>query len=73
MREHRVTLPELALIAGTRGMIGFGAGLLASAHLHRDRRKAVGLALLVTGVLSTIPLAFMLFRRARAAAAGMED
>lgn len=62
MREHRITLPELALVAGTRGMIGLGAGLLISERLRTDQRRAAGLALLVTGLLTTIPLGFMLFR-----------
>ncbi len=62
MREHRITLPELVLIAGTRGMIGLGVGLLISDRLRIDQRRAAGFALLVTGLLSTIPLGLMLFR-----------
>ena len=63
MRKHSVSLPEIILIAATRGMIGFGAGLLISERLGHDRRRAVGWALLTTGALSTIPLAIRLFRR----------
>jgi hypothetical protein len=63
MKERSVTLPELALIAATRGMIGLGAGLLISDRIDRDHRKIVGLALLTTGALSTIPLVARLFRR----------
>ena len=33
-----VTVPELALIAATRGAIGFGAGLLLADKLKRERR-----------------------------------
>jgi len=62
MREHRVTLPELALIGGTRGMIGLGAGLLISEYLGFDRRRLVGWSLLVIGALSTIPIALRLRR-----------
>jgi hypothetical protein len=62
MRERRVTLPEIVLIAATRGMIGFGAGLLVSPRLGADRRVAVGWTLLAVGALSTIPLALQLFR-----------
>jgi hypothetical protein len=65
MRERRVTLPEIVLIAATRGMLGLGAGLLISERLARDRRKAVGWSLLTVGALSTIPLAVRLFRRRR--------
>ncbi len=62
MREHRITLPELALLVGTRGMLGFGLGLLLSRRLSAEHRSAVGWTLVATGVLSTIPLALMLFR-----------
>ena len=65
MREHRVTLPELALIGGTRGMIGLGAGLLISEYLGYDRRRMVGWALLAVGALSTIPIALRLRRGMR--------
>jgi hypothetical protein len=57
MRETRVSLPELAMIAATRGMLGVGAGLLFSEKLGRERRRAVGFTLLAVGLLSTIPLA----------------
>jgi len=62
MRLRSLTLPKLASIAATRGMLGFGAGLLAAPRLGRRKRKAVGLTLLGVGVLSTIPLALMVFR-----------
>jgi hypothetical protein len=65
MKERSVTVPELALIAATRGMIGMGAGLLISERVDRDHRKVVGLVLLTIGALSTIPLAARVFRRRR--------
>jgi len=58
MRETRVTFPELALIAVTRGMLGAGIGLLLADRLPTGERKAVGLTLLLVGALTTIPLAF---------------
>jgi hypothetical protein len=58
MRETRITLPELALIAGTRAALGAGLGLLLADRLAEDQRKAVGWTLLLIGALSTIPLAF---------------
>lgn len=73
MREHRLTLPEIALIAGTRGLIGFGAGLLVSGRMKTEQRKVVGLTLLVAGALSTIPLAWRLFRGRRADQGRMGD
>jgi hypothetical protein len=57
MRETRVTLPELALLAGTRAALGVGVGLLLADRLADDQRKAVGWTLLLVGALSTIPLA----------------
>jgi hypothetical protein len=57
MRETRITLPELALIAGTRAALGAGLGLLLADRLAEDQRKAVGWTLLTIGALSTIPLA----------------
>lgn len=57
MRETRLTLPQLALIAGTRGALGAGIGLLLADRLHEDQRKAIGWTLLLVGALTTIPLA----------------
>jgi hypothetical protein len=62
MREHQLTLPEVALIAATRGALGFGAGLLIANKLVKHR-TVVGAALLIGGILSTIPIAYRLFRR----------
>ena len=53
----RISLPELALIAGTRGMLGMGIGLLVADRMKPEERRAVGLTLVAVGVLTTIPLA----------------
>jgi hypothetical protein len=58
MRETRVSLPELALIAGTRALLGAGIGLLLAGSLPEGQRKAVGWTLLLIGGLTTIPLGF---------------
>ena len=57
MRERAITLPELALIAGTRAALGVGIGLLLADKIDPDRRKAVGWTLLLVGAVTTIPLA----------------
>jgi len=57
MKKAELTLPEIALIAATRGMLGAGAGLLLADKLNEDQRKAIGWTLLVVGAVSTIPLA----------------
>ena len=56
-----VTVPELALIAATRGAIGFGAGLLIADKLKQERRRALGWSLFLTGLASTIPIAMHVF------------
>jgi hypothetical protein len=61
MRETRITLPELALIAGTRAALGAGLGLLLADRLPREQRRAAGWSLFLIGALSTIPLAFEVF------------
>ena len=56
-----ITVPELALIAATRGAIGFGAGLLLAGKFKRDRRKVLGWTLFLSGLASTIPIAMHVF------------
>ena len=60
-----VSVPELMLIAATRGALGIGLGLLLAPRLRTSPRKAVGITLLTVGVLSTIPLAMEVFGRRR--------
>jgi hypothetical protein len=56
-----VSVPELAVIAATRGAIGFGAGLLLADKLKRDRRKVLGWSLFLSGLASTVPIAMRIF------------
>jgi len=72
MRETRLTLPQLALIAGTRGALGAGIGLLLADRLHEDQRKAIGWTLLLVGALTTIPLAIEVLGASRAEGEGHE-
>jgi hypothetical protein len=65
MRLRRLTLPEIALIAGTRAALGAGAGMLMSDRLDRKARKGAGWALLLVGIATTIPLAMNLLSRPR--------
>jgi hypothetical protein len=62
----KVTLPELALIAGTRGILGAGIGLLAADRLSADQRRIVGRVLVAIGAITTIPLVLQVFRRSDA-------
>jgi len=56
--SKKVTLgmPELGLIAMTRGMLGVGIGLLLGEALDKRTARGVGIALLAVGVLTTVPL-----------------
>lgn len=58
MREVHITLPELALLVGTRAMAGAGLGLLLADRLNQDQRKGAGWTLLLIGVVTSVPLAF---------------
>ena len=60
-RQRKVTLPELALIAATRGALGFGAGLLLADKFGRRWRRGLGWTLFLTGVASTVPIAMRVF------------
>jgi len=56
MSPKSVTIPELGLIAGTRGILGIGIGLLLADRLDQNQRRADGWALVAVGALTTIPL-----------------
>jgi hypothetical protein len=56
MREHQFALPDIALIASTRAMLGAGVGLLLSDKLSREQRRAIGWTLFAAGVVTTFPL-----------------
>jgi hypothetical protein len=67
MSERGFTIPEIALIAGTRVALGAGLGLLIAGRLSRDAQKGAGWALLAVGVLSTIPLVVAVVSKPRLA------
>lgn len=56
MKKHALTIPEIAVVAGTRLALGVGLGLLLGGRLAPDVRKAVGWGLVAVGVLSSPPL-----------------
>ena len=68
MTRTELSFPELGLLVGTRGMLGMGLGLLLGDKLDPEKRKAVGWTLAAIGVLSTIPLAFIVLGRRKKAA-----
>lgn len=63
MKERTLSLPELALVAGTRGILGAGIGLLAAGRITDERRLLIGRVLFAIGAISTIPIALRIFRQ----------
>jgi hypothetical protein len=70
MRDVRLTVPQLSLIAATRAALGAGLAFLCADCISRERRSAIGWTLVAIGALSTIPLAFEVFGRERPRAEG---
>ena len=58
MRETRITLPELILVAGTRVALGAGLGMLLADRLTLDQRRAVGWTLFL--VAHSVPFRWRL-------------
>jgi len=56
MRNIKLTIPEMAIVVGTRAALGIGIGLLIGQRLTRSERQAAGFALVAFGVLTTIPI-----------------
>ena len=54
---------DLAIVAATRGMIGFGAGLLLANKFSEERRNQLGWVLFISGLASTVPIAMHLFHK----------
>jgi hypothetical protein len=65
MKETRLALSELALIASTRVMLGGGIALLLAERLNKEQRKAIGLTLFLVGAVTTIPLGMTVLSRRR--------
>jgi 4-amino-4-deoxy-L-arabinose transferase-like glycosyltransferase len=65
MREVHLSLPELGLIAMTRGAAGVGLGLLLAGRLSDEQRKSLGWGLLLLGAATTVPLALEVFSKSR--------
>lgn len=73
MREVQITLPELALLVGTRAALGVGLGLLLADCLPQSQRKSVGWTLLLVGAVTSIPLAFEVLGKVRASTAADDE
>jgi hypothetical protein len=65
MKHATLPLPEIGIIAATRGMLAAGAALLIADKIPMERRKKIAWPLIAVGVISTIPLAIDLIRKVR--------
>ncbi len=63
MRHTTLSLPELGLIAGTRGALGAGIALLLGERMTLEQRRAVGWTLFAVGAITTLPLSALVFGR----------
>lgn len=61
MKEVTLHPRWLAFIAGTRGALGVGLGLLLSQKLPAARRQRLGWTLVGIGAATTIPAAMKVF------------
>ena len=62
MKRTPLSIPEIALIAGTRAALGAGLALIVGDRLSRDQRHAVGWTLLGIGVITTVPILIQVLR-----------
>ena len=56
-----LSVPQIAIIAATRGALGFGAGLLLANKFNQTKRKTLGWSLFLAGLATTIPIAMRVF------------
>jgi hypothetical protein len=63
MRARELTVPEIMLIGGTRGLLGAGLALLLADRLNVEQRRAVGWTLFLVGAVTTIPIALNLLSK----------
>jgi len=63
MKKAELTIPEVALIAGSRVILGAGAALLLADQLNVKERKKFGWAMFLVGAISTIPLVIDVFSK----------
>ncbi len=63
MRRHRLTVPEIGFVVGTRAALAAGVGLLLSSKLSKETRRRLGATLVAVGALTTVPALRLLARR----------
>jgi hypothetical protein len=56
MKKVELAVPEIGLIAVTRGLLGAGIGFLLADRMDAPTRRALGWTLFSIGAVSTVPL-----------------
>lgn len=62
MNHASLSVPEIAVIGATRGMLGAGLALLLADRLSDEQRRAVGWTLFAIGAVSSVPIAFGIWK-----------
>jgi hypothetical protein len=62
MHRTPLSIPEIALIGGTRAALGAGLALLLADRLSRDQRQAIGWTLFGVGAVTTVPILAQLLK-----------
>ena len=65
MNRTPLSIPEIAMIAGTRAAAGAGIALLLGDRLSAEQRRAVGWTLLGIGAVTTVPIVIQLLNYQR--------
>jgi hypothetical protein len=63
--KAEITIPETALVIGTRAALGIGLGMLLANRFSEDQRRAIGGTLLLAGAFTGAVLMSELFGRPR--------
>ena len=65
MKKIKIYLPELALIVGTRAILGAGIAILLTEDMEKEQRRLLGWTLAIIGAMTTVPLALELLAENR--------
>jgi len=64
--KTEISLPELGLVAMTRGLLGAGVAFVVADRIEPAQRRAIGWTLTAVGVLTTLPLLLDVFAHRQA-------
>jgi hypothetical protein len=65
VKRISLRVPEIGFIAGTRGALGAGLGLLLADKMNRANCRKVGWVLVAIGAATTVPIIVNVVRRAK--------